>query len=130
MEIKRGDILHSWNVHGIDHGKFFVVLNVTKDSLVGFFFINSIVNRFIEDKPELFELQYPIRPCDYEFLSHNSFICGSALIEVPVTQIQEQLNAKVAEIVGSIRDTDMANLMNLCRKSRLYSIKQKKNYFY
>lgn len=126
----RGDIIHSYSVSDIDHGKFFIVLNVTSDSVVGFFFINSRINKVIESRPEQFQLQYLIRPCDYPFLTHDSFICGSNIIEIPVETLKNQFRDKVARVVDSLAETDMSNLMSLCRKSRLYSPRQKKRYFY
>ena len=50
--IRRGTIIHAEIFEQIGHGKFFVVMAVTEDSIVGFFFINSNINPILEDKPE------------------------------------------------------------------------------
>ena len=130
MELKRGDIIHSRSICEIDHGKFFVILNICDETVAGFFFINSVVNKFIKDKQEQLELQYPIRPCDYHFLTHDSFICGSNLIEVSVALLYSQFEKGIAKKVGMLHQIDMDNLMNSCRKSKIYSIRTKKCYFY
>lgn len=130
MHINRGDIIHSRHVCEIDHGKFFVILNVCDDVVAGFFFINSVINRFIEDKPEQLELQYPIRPCDYKFLNHDSFICGSNLIEISVSLLNSQLEQGIARKVGVLNQSDMDNLMLHCRKSKIFNTRTKKRYFY
>lgn len=130
MPIKRGDILHSYNIKGIGHGKFFVVLNIIDDRLVGFFFINSIVNRHIENRPGIMELQFILRPDKYSFLKHDSFINGSNIEELPLAEIEDQLASGIAAIVDRIKADDMDALMDVCRKSKLYKPIQKKRYFY
>lgn len=130
MRIKRGDILHSYDIKGVGHGKFFVVLNIIDNRIVGFFFINSIVNRHIEDKPGILELQFILRPDKYCFLKHDSFINGSNIEELPLTIIEEQLDKGIATIVDCMKEDDMDMLMELCRKSRLFKPRDKKRYFY
>lgn len=130
IEIKRGDILHSFDIKGIGHGKFFVVLNIVDNKLVGFFFINSIVNRYIEDKPGILELQFIMRPIDYRFLKHDSFINGANIEELPLELLQEQLVNGVAEIVDRMKHEHLESLMQLCRKSPLFKPRQKKRYFF
>lgn len=126
----RGDIIHSSDICGIDHGKFFVVLGVTQTSVVGFFFINSIVNKYLENVPGQLELQLIIRPCDYNFLRHDSFVCGSSLQEIPLNELDRQQQDGTAVFVDRLRDDDMKALMDVCRKSKLYTTRQKKLYFY
>lgn len=130
MTIKRGNILHSCDIKGINHGKFFVVLNIVDNHLVGFFFINSIVNRYIEDKPGILELQFIMRPSKYSFLKHDSFVNGANIEELPLSVIEKQLSEGIATIVDNMRSEDMEDLMDLCRKSPLFKPRQKKRYFY
>ena len=90
--IKRGTILHS-DIFEIDHAKFFVVIAVTKDSVVGFFYINSKVNGNVIRKEEQYKLQYQILPTDYSFLDHASYIDATT-----VTPISKEI------LVKSIKD--------------------------
>ncbi len=130
MSVKRGDILHSYNLEDIGHGKFFVILNIVDDCVVGFFFINSIVNKHIEDKPGIMELQYILRPSEYRFLKHDSFVNGANLEEIPLSAIEEQLSNGTAALIDRLKMDDMKALMDVCRKSKLYTPRQKKRYFY
>lgn len=75
--VYRGQILHSDIFEDIGHAKFFVVIGVSSDSVAGFFYINSEINRFINNKDEQLLMQYPLFQCDYSFLSHDSYICAT-----------------------------------------------------
>lgn len=130
MPIKRGDIIHSFDIMGIGHGKFFVVLNIVDNRVIGFFFINSIVNRHIEDKPGILELQFIMRPSEYDFLKHDSYIDGSNIEELPLSVIQQQLANGTATIKDRLKANHMDALMELCRKSPLFKPREKKRYFY
>lgn len=63
--ICRGAILHSTQFDDIDHGKFFVVIGVSQDCVVGFFFINSNIHPALRNRPEQLAMQYPMRRKDY-----------------------------------------------------------------
>ena len=62
--ITRGAILHSEMFEEIDHGKFFVIVGISGDSVAGFFFINSNIHPSLYRKPEQLALQYPMRQAD------------------------------------------------------------------
>lgn len=128
--IARGTIIHSDDIHGIDHGKFFVVIGVSADFLVGFFFINSGINKYLLDKPAQLGLQYPLRSADYSFLSHDSYIGGASLIRYRRDTLVAQLQSGTAKMVGTLMDRDMENLLQLCRDSKLYSVRDKRNFMY
>lgn len=55
--VHRGQILNSDIFEDIDHAKFFVVIGVSEDSVAGFFYINSEINRFINTKDEQLLMQ-------------------------------------------------------------------------
>lgn len=81
--VYRGQILHSDIFENIDHANFFVVIGVSSDSIAGFFYINSEINRFINNKDEQLLMQYPLFQCDYSFLSHDSYICATNIVKLP-----------------------------------------------
>lgn len=87
--IQRGQILHSDIFASIDHGKFFVVMGVSEDEIVGFFYINSDINRFINTKEEQLQMQILIKKDDYSFLSQDSFICATNIVRFPKSQMIE-----------------------------------------
>ena len=102
--VLRGQILHSDIFEDIDHAKFFVVIGVSEDSVAGFFYINSEINRFINTKDEQLLMQYPLFKRDYKFLSHDSYICATNIVKLPKSVI--------------------------VRTSRLFSKKDKVTFFY
>ena len=63
----------------INHAKFFAIMGVYQDMIAGFFFINSRIHPIIERKPELFDMQYPLRKKDYAFLRYDSFLGANEL---------------------------------------------------
>ena len=82
--IKRGVILHSNIFDDIGHGKFFVVVGVTKDYIAGYFFINSNIHKYIQSKPEQLDMQYIMKHNDYDFLRYDSFLSAVKVNEIPV----------------------------------------------
>ena len=80
--IRRGTIIHSYGFTDIDHGKFFVVVGISGDCLVGFFFINSAINRMIFGKQRLLDMQYPMKQADYPFLRYDSFLCANNIMTI------------------------------------------------
>lgn len=50
--VQRGQVLYSDIFERIDHPKFFVVIGITDTQVVGFFYINSEINRLINTKKE------------------------------------------------------------------------------
>lgn len=81
--VSRGQILHSDIFEDIDHAKFFVVIGISDDAVAGFFYINSEINRFINNKDEQLLMQYPLFKSDYKFLSHDSYICATNVVKLP-----------------------------------------------
>ena len=66
LRIERGTILHSTMFENIDHGKFFVIVGISEEFVAGFFFINSKVNKHIEEKQAQLDMQYPLFPLCHE----------------------------------------------------------------
>lgn len=128
--IRRGTILHSYSfVQTIGHGKFFVVIGVSQAQVTGFFFINSQINRVLQDKPAQLALQYPIFPKDYPFLSHPSFICATEISKIPLSDIQTLIHNGQASIKGSLLPEHLAELLKAVRQSRLFTVREKKDFF-
>ncbi len=130
VHIDRGAILHSYGFEDIDHGKFFVIVGVSKEMVAGFFYINSNINRYIYSKPELFAMQCPIKKEDYPFLKYDSFICGSDLIKLPKSIIVRQLQEDKAQFVGRLKDDDMTMLLEAARKSEIFNKADIRSFFY
>lgn len=128
--IYRGQILHSDIFENIDHAKFFVVIGVSSDSIAGFFYINSEINRFINNKDEQLLMQYPLFQCDYSFLSHDSYICATNIVKLPKSIIVESIKSKRTKAVASLQPEHLEAILQKVRNSRLFSKKEKNEFFY
>lgn len=127
--IQRGQILHSDIFASIDHGKFFVVMGVSEDEIVGFFYINSDINRLINTKEEQLQMQILIKKDDYSFLSHDSFICATNIVRFPKSQMIESIKNQRTMHVDTLHKADMEVLLDKVRNSRLYSKHDKETFF-
>ncbi len=128
--VSRGQILHSDIFENIDHAKFFVVIGVFSDSIAGFFYINSEINRFINNKDEQLLMQYPLFQCDYSFLSHDSYICATNIVKLPKSKIVESIKSKRTKAVASLQPEHLEAILQKVRDSRLFSKKEKNEFFF
>lgn len=129
-EVRRGRIIHSYNFENIDHGKFFVIIGVTQDSIVGFFFINSNINKYIQDKPDIMAVQYPLLKRDYAFLKHDSFICATEIEEIKKSDIIDGIKNRSVVFVDDLRQEHLDDVLTMVRESKLFDKKEKEMYFY
>lgn len=128
--IRRGAILHSDMFEEIGHGKFFVVMGVTKDFIAGFFFINSNINRSLFGKQEQLDMQYPLRHADYDFLRYDSFLCASSLIRRHRNYIAQSIALGKTNFVGNLKEEHLNEVLEMAGKSRLFSKADKERFFY
>lgn len=129
ISIRRGTVFHSTIFEEIDHGKFFVVIGENDNELVGFFFINSWVNDFIQRKPEMAKLQFPIAQSDYNFLSHNSFLNCSALTTIDKRKLSDSIASGETTIKGQLTNNDIDAILGKVRESKLFSKIEKETFF-
>lgn len=128
--VKRGQILHSDIFENIDHPKFFVIIGVSQTEVAGFFYINSEINRFINTKTEQLLMQYPIFCSDYEFLSHDSYICATNVVRMPKAEIVNSIHNGRTKLVGDLKQNHLKALLEKVRGSELFSKKIKDEFFY
>lgn len=129
-QIDRGTILHSTMFENIDHGKFFVIVGVNADYVAGFFFINSNVNIHIEGKQEQLNMQYPLKKEDYSFLRYDSFLSATRIEKIPRSKIVETINVGITQIIGTMKQEHMDELLEKARESILFSKQQIKQFLY
>ena len=127
--VSRGQILHSDIFEDIDHAKFFVVIGISDDAVAGFFYINSEINRFINNKDEQLLMQYPLFKSDYKFLSHDSYICATNIVKLPRSVISQSVVDGRTKIVDSLKAEHLCVLLDKVRNSRLFSKKDKDEFF-
>ena len=128
--IQRGSILLSDSFEDIDHAKFFAVVGVFEDYIAGFFFINSRIHPIVQSKPAHFAMQYLLRKKDYPFLRYDSFLGANELQTRLVNALAESMKNGQTSIVGQLTDEDLTTVLDACRKSGLFSAKEKRQYFY
>lgn len=128
IAIKRGAILHSNIFDDIDHGKFFVVIGVTEDCIVGFFFINSNINKFIENKPEQLAMQFPLQHKYYAFLKYDSFICATKIRKLSRKDLAKSLTEGQTKIVGELMKEHIEDILEKARHSKLFNKKEKESF--
>lgn len=128
--IERGAILHYTSFNDIDHGKFFVVLGVFEGRIAGFSFINSNINDNVITKQEQLDLQYPMRPCDYPFLTHLSFLCASDILKYEVAELTTGYSNGSVKVVSQMKPEHMQEILEMCRKSRIIRTADKKRFLY
>lgn len=126
--IHRGTIIHSYGFRGIDHGKFFVVIGIDADCLVGFFFINSAINRMIFGKQRLLDMQYPMKQADYPFLRYDSFLCATNIMTIEKNSLTADIAEGTASIVGEMQAGHLSELLSAARESDLFTDYEKATY--
>lgn len=127
--LKRGVIILADIFEDIDHPKYFAVMDVTAEHIVGFFFINSNIHHKIKEKQALLDLQYPLRKKDYDFLKYDSFLCATNIIERNKNEIQQSLEDKKSKVVGELQENHLNEILELVRNSRQFSQIDKRKYF-
>lgn len=128
--VERGSILHSEVFGDIDHGKFFAVMGISDDMVVGFFFINSRIHPTIQKKPAQFAMQYPLRKKDYDFLKYDSFLSATEIIKLPVSRLVESIADSQTAYIGNLTEEDLTAIVEACRASDLFSASDKRKFFY
>lgn len=129
-EIDRGTILHSTMFKNIDHGKFFVVIGISVDFVAGFFFINSNINIHLENKPEQFSMQYPMRKDDYDFLHYESFLCATDIETIPIGKLTDSIERGETTFIGKMKREHLKEVLEAARNSKLFSKYQKRQFLY
>lgn len=129
-QVVRGTILHSTMFENIDHGKFFVIVGVNKEYVAGFFFVNSNVNIHIEGKQEQLDMQYPLKKKDYGFLKYDSFLSATRIEKTPRSRIVDTISEGTTEIIGSMKQEHMDELLERARESILFSKQQVRQFLY
>ena len=128
--ISRGVILLSDSFEDIDHAKFFAVMGVFEDRIAGFFFINSRIHPIFESKTEHFAMQYLLRKKDYPFLHYDSFLGANELQTRHISSLVMSMQAGQTSIVGQMTEEDLNAVLDACRNCKLFSAKEKRQFFY
>lgn len=124
--VNRGDIYHRYfTTTNPPKYKFFVIVGEDDENYVGYFFINSNINRFIAKDEEMYNMQMPVKPEDYPFLSHMSFVACHELSILKKNTLIHELSTGTTQMKGKMRNEDMTMLLDAALNSPLFSEKEK-----
>ena len=126
---QRGNILHSYEFEGIDHGKFFVIIGEDDNNYVGFFFINTNINISIKKIDEFYKMQMLVKKQNYSFLKHNSYIGAHEISLIEKSKLKRQINKGLAIFKDRLTKDDTELLLESLRNSDLYSEHEKNTFF-
>lgn len=105
--------------------KFFVVMGQSADgSLIGFVLINSCINPHLSE--EIRNCHYPIRPDDYPFLLHRSFINCGDLKQITLEKFNERYDANC--YYGKLNDADLDLVVRTLQNAMTVTPKQLKKF--
>ena len=124
--IRRGDIFHRYfTTTTPPKDKFFIVIGEDEGFYVGYFFINSNINDYALRNDMMRAMQLPIKPSDYPFLSHLSFVAGHQLSKLSKRELLRELYSGKAQYKGRLSDWDMEMLLGAALNSPLFSEREK-----
>jgi hypothetical protein len=127
--VKRGVVLIA-SFKGIAHKKFFVLIGEGEDEVVGFFFINSSMSRYVEQVEDFMAMQMHIkRTCYPEFLTHDSFVSAHKMTKIHKGELIRQIQAGQARYCGELTQDDLAMLLSSVRNSVLFPESYKNTFF-
>lgn len=123
---KRGDIfLRHFTSTKPPKDKFFVVIGEDESGLVGFFFINSNINQFVQRHKLMLDMQMPIKPENYGFLKYFSYVAGHELAYISKELLISELESGRMQMKGRLTETDLDMLLDAALESPLFSEHEK-----
>lgn len=130
VAIGRGTILHSDKFEDIDHGKLFVIMGEDEENCYGFFFINSEIDRMIQNKKILFDMQLPLKRLNYkDILKYDSFLDCHELSYISKPKLLAEFQSGEVQRRGSLADSDLEIVLDVVRESTLFSEYEKETVF-
>lgn len=127
--ICRGTILHRmFETTTPPKPKFFVIIGESETHVIGYFFINSNINNYVQRR-KFYDMQMPIKRNEYSFLKYDSFIGAHELNMIDKSLLAEELASGETSIKGCLNIEDMDRLLEAAKASDLFSPYEKDTYF-
>lgn len=127
--ICRGTILHRmFETTTPPKPKFFVIIGESETHVIGYFFINSNINNYVQRR-KFYDMQMPIKRNKYSFLKYDSFIGAHELNMIDKSLLAEELASGETSIKGCLNIEDMDRLLEAAKASDLFSPYEKDTYF-
>jgi hypothetical protein len=97
--------------------KYLLLVSI-KNGLL-FFIINSKINQFKQDNPDLLESQVELKKDEHPFLHHDSWIdCSKVIREFDAAEVIRQVTSRIGKLSGSISDSARKQVRSVVRDSR------------
>ena len=104
--------------------KFFLVASI--NPLVLLFIVNSNIRPFIANRPKLLESQVLLKPQDYGFLDHDSYLaCHEVINYFSLDDIIEELNKDLSRIKGSLTVATRDEIVKILNKNMSLTLEQR-----
>jgi hypothetical protein len=106
--LKIGDVI-AMPFEDVDHDKYCIITGINKDKIcTTSVYINSKIHICLNNKPELYLLQIPLRKKPhYKFLNKDSFVNCAKFLEHDVNELIDNINSGNSRVLGSIDDEDL-----------------------
>lgn len=99
--ICRGTILHRmFETTTPPKPKFFVIIGESETHVIGYFFINSNINNYVQRR-KFYDMQMPIKRNEYSFLKYDSFIGAHELNMIDKSLLAKELASGETSIKGA-----------------------------
>lgn len=110
--ISPGTIFHG-PMEGVNHDKFHVIAGVSENRILTCsVLINSRINPFIMRRQNLLNLQVIVRPSEYPFLSHDSFINCCSIFKTQMDVFSSPNYKYVGVLTDEHLKTVQSNIIN------------------
>ena len=98
--------------------KFLLLVSINSGIL--FFLINSKINDFKKDSPDLLESQVLLDKKTHPFLTHDSWIdCSKVIRAFDAAEVFQQINSKLGSLKGAITNESRKKIRAAVNDSRL-----------
>lgn len=109
--------------------KLFVVLGANKERIVfGLLLINSQVNPHIFRDPIIRSWHIPLKAMDYDFLSHDSFVDCTQLLEKDHATLLESVRETPSIVVGKLTDSDFESVRKAFKATTTIATNDKRRF--
>jgi hypothetical protein len=97
--------------------KFLLLVSINCGLL--FFVINSEINQFKKDSPDLLESQVPLGRKTHQFLKHDSWIdCSKVIRNFGAAEVFQQINSKLGSMKGLVTNEVRKKIRTTVNDSR------------
>lgn len=123
--LKPGQVLYLFSHFTQPPKEKYLVIAYYSDSPL-LFVINSRIHPYIASRPELNASQVEIQAVEYDFLSHDSFIdCSQVIDSFEAAEIRRQVLGELSRIKGELTPATTAEIKQVVRAARTISERHK-----